>query len=63
MSRYCYECLLEIGDNETQCPHCGRQQTSRVKNLRDLPPGTVLKGLNERGSRYEYLIGYKSNLK
>jgi len=40
----CINCLINIDDHLTQCPHCGYVEGSNMQDYCHLPPRTVLKG-------------------
>lgn len=46
---YCFQCMEIWKENDTVCPHCGREKGIARENARALPPGTILDG--------KYLLG------
>ncbi len=43
MDRYCIFCMNLMGENEQECPFCGREQECSTEKF-GLSPGTILKG-------------------
>lgn len=46
---YCFHCMEKWKQNDTVCPHCGREKGIAGENARALPLGTILDG--------KYLLG------
>lgn len=38
----CFYCLQSLREDDQHCPHCGTKVPYRAKDVRDLPPGTIL---------------------